>query len=193
MTANDKPTEPTVEEALKKAQDAVHWLADCFGGVKDRVRPQRVAECLESLDNLIAAVRAEHPQVGHVRCFWCHEQQECRSHHAQFLGEHKHPYRHDGCKPGLLHDAEVRLADRIAGHERGNCGCPIGSVREAACIEWEDEARAEVEPEQLVRPIPEVHEKVLPGEPMPEGQCPDCDAMVYKKGAVWINVGGEEG
>jgi hypothetical protein len=57
--------------------------------------------------------KAEQPQVGHVRCFWCHTAENCRAHHMQYLHpDHPHPYRHDGCKPGLLHDAEVRWEER---------------------------------------------------------------------------------
>ncbi len=33
----------------------------------------------------------------------------------------------------------------------------------------------------LVWPIPSVSEKVLPGEIMPCGECPDCDGLVYRK------------
>jgi endogenous inhibitor of DNA gyrase (YacG/DUF329 family) len=43
------------------------------------------------------------------------------------------------------------------------------------------ECRTKLDTRDLIWPIPDVHEKVLPSEPMPEGECPDCGALVYKK------------
>jgi hypothetical protein len=37
---------------------------------------------------------------------------------------------------------------------------------------------ATVESGDLVYPIPDVEEKVLPGEPMPVGECRECGALV---------------
>jgi hypothetical protein len=64
------------------------------------------------LDNSLTAVRAEQQPRGHVRCFWCHDTDKssvCFQHHRDFFPGHEHPFRHESCRPGLLHDAEVRL------------------------------------------------------------------------------------
>lgn len=36
-----------------------------------------------------------------------------------------------------------------------------------------------VSADELVWPIPEVCEKVLPGEEMPAGECPYCEELIY--------------
>ena len=43
--------------------------------------------------------------------------------------------------------------------------------------------------DSLVWPIPDVAEKVLPGEPMPAGECPDCSTLVSVTDAVPIPGG----
>lgn len=35
------------------------------------------------------------------------------------------------------------------------------------------------DPVELTWPIPDLEEKVLPGEIMPLGECPDCDELIY--------------
>lgn len=36
--------------------------------------------------------------------------------------------------------------------------------------------------EDLINPIPDLEERVLPGEPMPFGACPECGAVVHPIG-----------
>lgn len=38
--------------------------------------------------------------------------------------------------------------------------------------------------EELVRPIPDVEERVAPGETMPYGECPDCGAVCHRAALV---------
>lgn len=38
--------------------------------------------------------------------------------------------------------------------------------------------RARVDGGELIYPVPDVQEKVLPGEPMPEGECPECGELI---------------
>lgn len=43
--------------------------------------------------------------------------------------------------------------------------------------------------DELVYPIPDLHERVDPGEPVPEGECPVCGALCHAvEHEVWVEV-----
>jgi len=43
--------------------------------------------------------------------------------------------------------------------------------------------------DELVYPIPHLEERVAPGEPMPEGECPACGALCHAVvNEIWVEV-----
>lgn len=42
------------------------------------------------------------------------------------------------------------------------------------------ECEARLDADDLVWPIPDVCERILPGEPMPMGACPNCGELIFK-------------
>ena len=46
--------------------------------------------------------------------------------------------------------------------------------------------------DRLVYPVPDVQEKVLPGEPMPYGECPECGSLIREENLIRAERGIED-